>query len=334
MKRIDSIQILRGLGAILILLFHLSFINRGEFAVDIFFCISGFILMYTTQKNTDHMLLKRLIRILPLYYIVTFVMFFIIKIIPSLALMSSANVSYLIKSLFFIPYVSMGTDSNNYVVPLVSIGWTLNLEMYFYLIFTLANKISNKNRGLITSIILIIVALIGFVVNCNNLIFKFITNSVILEFVFGIAFFYIYKKLESYSINKNWKRISLFLVSIICLLLLWIINGTNIFAEIRILRYGILAYICFICFVFALKDIKIPNNLMFVGKISYSFYYVEFFTSAVVNKLIIINANTLIVKLFSVILSIILTLIISYISWFLIENKLGKFLNKKFIKTK
>ena len=81
MKRIDSIQILRGIGAILILLFHLSFINRGEFAVDIFFCISGFILMYTTQKNTDHMLLKRLIRILPLYYIVTFVMFFIIKII-------------------------------------------------------------------------------------------------------------------------------------------------------------------------------------------------------------------------------------------------------------
>ena len=321
MKRIDSIQILRGIGAILILLFHLSFINRGEFAVDIFFCISGFILMYTTQKNTDHMLLKRLIRILPLYYIVTFVMFFIIKIIPSLALMSSANVSYLIKSLFFIPYVSMGTDSNNYVVPLVSIGWTLNLEMYFYLIFTLANKISNKNRGLITSIILIIVALIGFVVNCNNLIFKFITNSVILEFVFGIAFFYIYKKLESYSINKNWKRVSLFLVSIICLLLLWIINGTNIFVEIRILRYGILAYICF-------------NNLMFVGKISYSFYYVEFFTSAVVNKLIIINANTLIVKLFSVILSIILTLIISYISWFLIENKLGKFLSKKFIKTK
>ena len=45
MKRIDSIQILRGIGAILILLFHLSFINRGEFAVDIFFCISGFILM-------------------------------------------------------------------------------------------------------------------------------------------------------------------------------------------------------------------------------------------------------------------------------------------------
>ena len=325
MKRIDSIQILRGIGAILILLFHLSFINRGEFAVDIFFCISGFILMYTTQKNTDHMLLKRLIRILPLYYIVTFVMFFIIKIIPSLALMSSANVSYLIKSLFFIPYVSMGADSNNYVVPLVSIGWTLNLEMYFYLIFTLANKISNKNRGLITSIILIIVALIGFVVNCNNLIFKFITNSVILEFVFGIAFFYIYKKLESYSINKNWKRISFYIIllGLLALLVAYFLGipFLNIIYNIKLNDYLkelliIITGATFFGVCYFISNVLIVLEKNFSQAIIYTFVAIfsKILSSFLVSKIGILGAClTYLVTMF--------TLFITYIILFLIYTK-------------
>jgi exopolysaccharide production protein ExoZ len=146
MKKIESIQLLRGICAIFILIYHLSFFGFGCFAVDIFFIISGFIMMYSTQKDGP-ILKKRLVRVIPLYYIVTILMFVLLSIIPSLSLMASAKIEYLIKSLLFIPYKSVGVGETITVVPLVGVAWTLNLEIYFYILFAICNKINHKYRG-------------------------------------------------------------------------------------------------------------------------------------------------------------------------------------------
>ena len=58
----DSIQALRGLAALFVVFQHIRFLNFGAFGVDIFFCISGFMIMFTTEKSTKYFFRKRLIR--------------------------------------------------------------------------------------------------------------------------------------------------------------------------------------------------------------------------------------------------------------------------------
>ena len=76
----DSIQALRGLAALFVVFQHVRFLNFGAFGVDIFFCISGFMIMFTTEKSTKYFFRKRLVRILPLYYLMTLVKYGSVKV--------------------------------------------------------------------------------------------------------------------------------------------------------------------------------------------------------------------------------------------------------------
>ena len=50
-QHFDSIQALRGITALFIILEHIRFLNCGAFGVDIFFCISGFMIMFSDRKS-------------------------------------------------------------------------------------------------------------------------------------------------------------------------------------------------------------------------------------------------------------------------------------------
>ena len=79
----DSIQALRGLAALFVVFQHVRFLNFGAFGVDIFFCISGFMIMFTTEKSTKYFFRKRLVRILPLYYLMTLGTYLSLLLFPS-----------------------------------------------------------------------------------------------------------------------------------------------------------------------------------------------------------------------------------------------------------
>ncbi|HFV9236088.1 TPA: acyltransferase family protein, partial [Acinetobacter baumannii] len=82
---IKSIQYLRGLAALAVVLHHASgailvhyavnqkdFYSWGAGGVDLFFIISGFIMMYITfgkEVNVRDFLYKRVIRIYPIFYV-------------------------------------------------------------------------------------------------------------------------------------------------------------------------------------------------------------------------------------------------------------------------
>ena len=101
-QRFAGIQALRGILALFVVLEHIRFAACGAFAVDAFFCISGFMIMFSTHDDTKHFLAKRLIRILPLYYLMTIGTFLLLLMAPNMFETTSANAENLIKSLLFI----------------------------------------------------------------------------------------------------------------------------------------------------------------------------------------------------------------------------------------
>ena len=50
-NKIDSIQVLRFFAAFSVMMVHLPIFEFGIWGVDIFFVISGFIMMYITENN-------------------------------------------------------------------------------------------------------------------------------------------------------------------------------------------------------------------------------------------------------------------------------------------
>ena len=75
-QRISSLEALRFLAALCVVLYHIPTIGLGAFGVDVFFIISGYVMMLSTAKGSELFLLKRAIRIIPVYWIATLGVFF------------------------------------------------------------------------------------------------------------------------------------------------------------------------------------------------------------------------------------------------------------------
>lgn len=111
-----------------------TLMSYGDLGVKIFFCISGLIIFKSTLSmppGADSVwtfIKKRLIRIVPAYWIATLVY------AAKLSMQGTAvSLEHLIKSLLFIPYV----DAHGLMRPVLGAGWTLNYEMLFYSVMAL-----------------------------------------------------------------------------------------------------------------------------------------------------------------------------------------------------
>lgn len=159
-ERIEIIQIIRFLGAVCIVLYHSGLVGEhGYFGVEIFSIISGYIIVYSTRQTEDrkNFLLKRFIRIVPLYWLMTLFMYAIICLYPALSIMSEAKPEYLIKSMLFLPF----QNSRGYNVPILGVGWTLNYEVLFYLIFFAAICLNHSHRSIIAGAMITFLTIIG-----------------------------------------------------------------------------------------------------------------------------------------------------------------------------
>ena len=109
----------------------------GGAGVDIFFVISGFIMVHTTMDRDDvtpwSFMAGRISRIVPAYWVATFAVFGIALVAPSLLRTPHLPVGELLQSLAFIPFVK----DSGLTQPLLFVGWTLNYERFFYLVFAM-----------------------------------------------------------------------------------------------------------------------------------------------------------------------------------------------------
>lgn len=195
MRTIYSIQSLRAVAAIAVVIVHVSFevgeyTNNprignagaiGQIGVDIFFVISGFIMfMMTTEREMTptEFLFDRFTRIWPLYALGTFGLLFLAFAGRS---MPPPPTMDLVKSLLFIPY-----DNKGAIRPFLNVGWTLNYEMFFYVLFAVS-MLLGRLRVVGLAAVLISLALIGAVLTPENPILKTCTSPMLIEFLCGIG---------------------------------------------------------------------------------------------------------------------------------------------------
>jgi exopolysaccharide production protein ExoZ len=176
-----EIQILRAVAAMAVVVMHIgielrywgkatiSWTDVGNAGVDLFFVISGFIMVFISWERFGRrdapadFFVRRLIRIVPLYWLVT----------TGYILAGSFPASRIITSYLFVP--DFGTNAAP--LPVVLQGWTLNFEMFFYLVLALVLLL--PRLAAIATVSALLVALVLLKV-------PYYGQSVILEFVLGL----------------------------------------------------------------------------------------------------------------------------------------------------
>lgn len=186
MQQLKSIHYLRAVAALMVVVFHifnLDFMGKDldqvywmRGGVDIFFVISGFVMVRSTDGRNispGQFMLQRIQRIVPLYWIATF------------AAMMQIPGQWTLKlySLLFIPMMNPEIQK---MQPILEPGWTLNYEMFFYAVFAVSLFLKGTYRFLLVASVMAGLVALGTAIEGGDL-FEFYSGPIILEFIAGMA---------------------------------------------------------------------------------------------------------------------------------------------------
>ena len=148
-RNLDSLQVLRGWAALVVVLVHVGVQVEGRYGVwplprwtlagsigvDVFFCLSGFIMYYTSRADFGaagawrSFLVRRLLRIYPIYWAIAAATLAVGAWPGShLNIWPRMSAGWLVKSLLLLPQTAP---------PLIQQAWTLVHEVRFYAVFGL-----------------------------------------------------------------------------------------------------------------------------------------------------------------------------------------------------
>lgn len=201
--RLHALQYLRAIAALVVVYSHAciqvpayraQLIEFGSFGVDIFFVISGFIMLYISKPDHTpvNFMLNRFRRVAPLYWFFTLLMALIFLVMPSVFTNTELRAEALIKSLLFIPHFSGAHPGE--IWPIVAPGWSLNYEMYFYLVFALSLFTAMRYRLVLISLVIFAVFIFARMNLTGGPINQFFADDVVFEFVFGMLLAYLWKR--------------------------------------------------------------------------------------------------------------------------------------------
>lgn len=324
--KIDSIQMLRVVASVGITLFHIPcFYKTGlylEFGVHLFFIISAFLMMYTTQHAPKKYFVgKRLLRIVPLYWILTIATFAVMKVLPGL-MDSEGDTKSLVCSLLFIPYSRDGIRGVGVIRPLVGPAWTLNYEVLCTVIFAIAMKVSHKYRGVITGCVLATLLACGLLFEIDSVPLFFWTRDYWVDFIAGIAVYYILKKLYPIFFSRNIRYVLTGIAIVAMGIMCW--GG---FFEPRWLIFAILGSLAVIFFLLGMRDVCIPTVLIKAGNINFSFYLIHYYVIILVGKFFELNVFS-VNAMIGTVLIFAVTYALAFISHLMIEDRFTELIKK------
>ena len=283
-KKLNLLQVYRGLAAVLVVMFHVTnesaesfnqvaFFNlfkAGWSGIDYFFVLSGFIMVYVHRSaigkkdQLKSFLVKRAVRIYPIYWIITLTVWCLFLVIPAFANTQDLSLEKVIASLLLIPQKDK---------PILEVGWTLIYEIYFYLLFSIAIWLKPKHSVPILSGWLLVTIL------HYRKIVKFPPELFFLETVFGeMNLELVLGCLAAYIVIKYNNKIGkyrwiLFGIANLGYVILEILGAWGNIGG-RIPTFGVLAALLIMAASsIDLKDSpKIPYLLILLGDASYSIF--------------------------------------------------------------
>jgi peptidoglycan/LPS O-acetylase OafA/YrhL len=344
MTHIKSLDGLRAIAVLLVLYYHWNGgdfwgikIELGTLGVYIFFVLSGFLisslLLISNEesifKKLKKFYLKRVLRILPIYYIFIFVLYLI-------------DYDDIRNDVFFyIFHVQNFLFYYKDVSPFITHLWSLGIEEQFYLFWPLLILLLKKEYIFTLSVFVIVGTPIG------NLLFKHFTE----HYAFGLPMFalegfawgYIATTLVNRSINVH---LYFLLATLFFILYIIIDSVSNI--DISFIERGIYSFFSFTILMLILlnqsdklKKFCELKYLVFVGKISYGIYlfhrvvpevYLYFHEMVVRNNLRLPFFDFVVLPYlpsqYMIFIYLPITLCIATISFYLIENPLLKLKRK------
>lgn len=268
---IANLQHLRAFAAINVVIFHiivsatgyqqrlpwfLLLQDWGQNGVDIFFVISGFIMLHTQlrqPKTAMAFIRQRLIRIVPLYWLLTLLVVLLLWLFPTLFRQLNLQADWVLASFFFSAQWLTG------LYPVLFVGWTLEWEMLFYLLFgcTLALHAGPLLLPILSVVLAAVATLTG--------------QWMLLEFVFGMLAAWLYHSYRLSAVAGLW-----LLLSGVVLLLLSLIPAVQALPLHRTLSWGLPA------FLLVLGAVLAPAYqqawLKRLGDASYSIYLLQILT--------------------------------------------------------
>ena len=348
--QLKSIQTLRAFAAIAVMIAHLQSVEArhaaehavlppmlmsGFAGVDLFFVISGFIMVWIAgdwapgSTSAAKFLFARVTRIYPVWWLfaaLTALYFLIANGVPWDAdLLSNFEVGgaeHLIKSMLLVPHEAF---------PVLTLGWTLMHEMYFYLVFALLLLLPGHLRsgamiawaGLIGAGMLF--GATGFYADS---LMSLALYPMTLEFLLGAAI--------GLVIKSGWRRfalpaLGLSLIGFVAAI--WVVDFTSKADSLPILRTCLFgppaALLVYAVAALELNQTSKPwlhSSLVRIGDWSYSLYLCHILVISAVAELIFptLRASGLVSNLAFIVLASAAALIVAGLTYTLFEAPLHK----------
>ncbi|RNJ47842.1 acyltransferase [Mesorhizobium erdmanii] len=285
--RFPYLSALRGLAALWVVMVHVAhmpnphlmlpwwaeaLVGNGVMGVNLFFLVSAFSLCLTMPKHDKEerpylgFMLRRFFRIAPLFYLLIIVTC-LLRIFPFSWSAIAANISFVFN---FIP--GMG-----YQTGMVLAGWTIGVEMAFYLVFPFIYARTKSVTLAIRALIVAFFVAAAFRAVIGNLVAdpaSYINQSIfglVPMFVFGIVAFYVVQTAGEWKYKRE---IGAVLLASVPLQFYVIINGLVPFGPAIYWQGPMFGCLLVGLYLLPLR-LLVNAATVWLGNISYSIYLVH-----------------------------------------------------------
>jgi peptidoglycan/LPS O-acetylase OafA/YrhL len=344
-KKLNLLQVYRGIAALLVVMVHLNIMSvkslnqvtffnlfhGGWSGVDYFFVLSGFIMVYVhrsaigKKNQLKAFLVKRAVRIYPIYWIITLTVWCLFLVIPGFANNQDLSWGNVIRSLLLIP------QKDDFIL---EVGWTLTYEIYFYLLFSIAIWLKPKHSvPLLSAWLLVTILHYRKIVQFPEDFFwlETVFGDMNLELVLGCLAAYIVIK---YNNNISKYRWILFAIANLGYFILVMLASWGKLGFGRIPSFGVVAALLIIAATsIDLKDSpKIPYLLIFLGEASYSIFLTHLPVISAITRIVQkANLGKYFDGFFAPALLAVFAVVFGCIFYSLIEKPLTVFLRKNIV---
>lgn len=295
-RRLHGLQYLRAVAALAVLLLHSFRLEHTPFSVlglgvDLFFILSGFLMVAITDESTrpGEFLRARMARIVPLYWLITTLV--VVQLWGGVSWESPLPFRHLANYIQDVPvnriaasylFVPWWNETNRLIQPIVPLGWTLNLEMMFYLLVGLSLLLPRPRRFPAVFAVLVTLATLGTLELVSHPTLVAWTNPIILEFLVGYWIGYVWQQGKAL-----WPAFALAAILLLCAVAIAWFAGVDRFRDVQFVIAIPFAALLILVLQAEDRSGSVPNLplLLLLGNASYAIYLIQFSVQIYLNRI-------------------------------------------------